>query len=341
MVFAETVDCLVDAVLRPDGAGASQDGTGESRARRVTVVVAWWSAPWPGWTGRPGPLAGLIRQQARFPARGRGPVTVDLSLAEPAPLRDLLAAALFAVRPSTPMPAGARVAQRRPAAILVDERRINPRGRRPESYRCDAPRFGLELGPSGESPVPPASSTLHGTQDGVAAIYSGRNAPPWEWPGGSRWRRGAGVELAWPTVTALRSVGIVECGYVPGLDPVAEASLVAQFAMTGVVLHAPVVSDPVAELLAPQLRAILAEPLPAEESGPLDLEIRSVRQRRAALCAHSVQFGQSKAPTVSVILATKRSEYLPQILRAIAQQTYPELEIVLCLHGIRTARAVS
>jgi hypothetical protein len=330
VVFAETVDCLVDAVVRPDGVRAGD-------ARRVTVVVAWWTAPWRGWTGRPGPLRGVVRQRVRFPARGRGPVTMDLVLAEPAPVRETLAAALFALRPNTRIsdartsPGPVQLAERRPAAILVDDRRINPRGRRPESYRSDAPRFALEFDSPGEQAVPAVQSTMH-TPAGVAD--SGRNAPPWEWPGASRWRHGADAELAWPTVTALRSVGIVECGYLPGRDPVAEASLLAQLAMTGVVLHAPEVSDAVADLLAPQLRGILAEPLPAQDTGPLALEIRSVRQRRAALRAHSVQFGQLGAPTVSAILATKRSEHLPAILRAIAHQTYPELEIVLCLHGI-------
>jgi hypothetical protein len=135
-------------------------------------------------------------------------------------------------------------------------------------------------------------------------------------------------------VTALRSVGVIECGHLPGLDPVAEATSLAQFAMTGAILHATAMNDVVSDLLVPELRAILAEPLPAPTAGPLAREIRSVRQRRAALRGHSVQFGQGAAPTVSAILATKRAEYLPNILRAIAEQTYEYLEIVLCLHGI-------
>jgi hypothetical protein len=104
-------------------------------------------------------------------------------------------------------------------------------------------------------------------------------------------------------------------------------------------VHAPAMSQPVADLLTPELRDILAEPLPAPGTGPLGQEIRSVRQRRAALRGHSVQFGQSGAPSVSAVLATKRTEHLPAILRAIVDQTYPELEIVLCLHGVELPEA--
>ena len=41
-----------------------------------------------------------------------------------------------------------------------------------------------------------------------------------------------------------------------------------------------------------------------------------------------------RPPSVTAILATRRAEMLTDVLRAITGQTYPELEIVLCLHGI-------
>src|SRR5262249_32961213 len=40
------------------------------------------------------------------------------------------------------------------------------------------------------------------------------------------------------------------------------------------------------------------------------------------------------------LLATRRSEHLGRILPAIASQTYPCLEIVLCLHGIELPAAM-
>jgi hypothetical protein len=82
------------------------------------------------------------------------------------------------------------------------------------------------------------------------------------------------------------------------------------------------------------LREILAEPL-SDDASPLQREVRSVRQRRAALRLHSRRFGTGEpGPTVSAVLATRRPQHLPAALRSILAQTYPSLEIVLCLHGI-------
>jgi hypothetical protein len=327
LVFAETVDCLRDGL---EGCTA--------RACRVTLVVAWWRAPWPGWSGRVGPLPALVHQRVRLPRYGRGAATVDIRASEPVAVRDALAAALHALRPARSLPGPpaavhaqpARLLPGPPAAVhaqparplpgpptavhaqpagpipvLVDAQRVNPRGRMPESYRGDAPTLGLELSPS---------------------------RPPWRWPGAAHWRRGEGAELAWPTIAALRSVGIVRCPTVPGEDAAAEASLLVQLAMTGVVLYAPHLPPCVADLLSAQLRAILGEPL--FDEGPLGREIRSVRQRRVAIRTHSTRFATASAPSVSAILATKRASHLPSILRAVVAQTYPNLEIVLCLHGI-------
>jgi hypothetical protein len=357
LVIAETVDCLADAVARRHLISPA--------SRHFTVVVAWWSGPWRGWTGRPGPLSGVVRQRLRFPAGGRGPVTVDLLLDRPVGIDEALGAALIAVRPvadscpigvvdgtapvaaepstgfvpahpgTRPAPATAMPIDR--TAVLVDVRRINPRGRRVESYRADAPRFRLDLG---------------GGVD--ARPESWRNRGPWGWPGQPAWRRGEFNELGWRTVAALRSVGLIEVAFdarvptQPGKestwdsqravrtgDPFDVATVLVALAMTGVVLSAPGLDGAVAELLAPELRAILTEPLTGPATGPLEQETRSVRQRRAALRGHSVQFGPDvDSPTVTALLATRRAEHLPGILRAIAGQTYPYLEILLCLHGI-------
>jgi hypothetical protein len=119
---------------------------------------------------------------------------------------------------------------------------------------------------------------------------------------------------------------------VPADDATAAASLLVQLAMTGVVVHAPSLPSSVADLLSAELRGILTEPL--SDEGPLGREIRSVRQRRAAIRTHSTRFVTAGAPSVSAILATKRPRHLPSILAVIARQTYPNLEIVICLHGI-------
>lgn len=103
--------------------------------------------------------------------------------------------------------------------------------------------------------------------------------------------------------------------------------MLAQLAMTGLVLHAPNPPD----LLAPELAARLREPLPDRAADPLVWEVRSVRQRRAALRHHAA--GLARPPSVSALLVTKRPQLLAAALAAMTAQTYPELEVVVGLHG--------
>ena len=53
-------------------------------ARRARVTVTAWVPPWPGWSGRLGPLPGLVRHRVRFPTHRRGTVVVDVTLARTA-----------------------------------------------------------------------------------------------------------------------------------------------------------------------------------------------------------------------------------------------------------------
>ena len=60
-------------------------------------------------------------------------------------------------------------------------------------------------------------------------------------------------------------------------------------------------------------------------------ELLSVRMRRTALRNHSLR--ACRPPLVSILVATKRPRFLSWILDAVARQTYPNLELVLALHG--------
>ncbi|MFB6397523.1 glycosyltransferase [Polymorphospora lycopeni] len=340
--------------------------------RVVTVVVAWWRRPRQGWSGAIGPLPRVLSHQVSFPRLRRGSATVTVRLAQALPLRDILRAVLPAVgsasplpapvsadltshgRPPAYLPATGAVALRElplssdirahdvvlehggpaprdgygddgppygigfrtgphgltaPAAVLIDARRINPRGRRADASRPDAPRVRLDFGPAGRG----LGGRLNGT---------GPDAT---------------------TLATLRQVGVVECPQVPATAPVETAALLVQLAATGAVLHAPKLPAPVADLIVPELRDIITGPAPAGDE--LAMEARSVRQRRAALRGHATDFALpriaagrfpelGRPPTVSALLATRRPEMLAGALDAIIGQTYPELEIVLCLHGI-------
>ncbi|WP_139307153.1 hypothetical protein [Micromonospora pattaloongensis] len=74
-------------------------------ARRLLVLVARWRAPHRDWSGRIGVLDHLLRYRVRLPAGGRGTARVGLRVGAPAPLRDLIAAALPALAPTAPLPA--------------------------------------------------------------------------------------------------------------------------------------------------------------------------------------------------------------------------------------------
>lgn len=207
--------------------------------------------------------------------------------------------------------------------VLADARRINPRRRRPEAHRPDAPRVRLDFLPRA------------GGQGWLRGVL--------RWPGGRVAGRLDGPGLDATALAALRQIGVVECPFVPEDEPVPIAALLVQVAMTGAVLHAPRLPDRVARLLATELRQIVTAPLPGDDA--LALEARSVRQRRAALRYHATAFrlpatvaatfpDLARPPSVSVVLATRRPEMLPAILRTMIGQTYPELEIVVCLHGV-------
>jgi hypothetical protein len=297
LVLAESVDALRSVVYlnRP---------AVDRRVVRVTIRVLWWRGPWRGWSGRMAPVRHMLAERVSLPRGGRGPAIVDLRVEWPVPARDLLAAAERALRPLWPM-TGPEVTSADSDRVLVDAVLVNPRGRTFAADRPGARRFSLVFDPG------------------------------WKHlPSLQPWRRGRGDALACPAISALRTIGVIDCSGLPGRDPRVEASLLVKLAMTGVVVCAPAPPAGVRELLAPPLQAILAEPL--DEADGLGLELRSVQQRRCAMRWHSKRFGATHdaLPSVSALLATRRPEHLPRILPAIASQTYPNLEIVLCLHGI-------
>jgi Glycosyl transferase family 2 len=207
---------------------------------------------------------------------------------------------------SEPAPDGQ--SQRRATAV-VDGRvtlaagAASPRGRQRYESRQPIGRLSLSADPAGGT----GWRVTH-TPDGVTVV-AGRVGSP----------------LDDRQLAVIAKLGAVTCHDEP--DP-ALAEVLAQLAVTGVVLHAPAVP---AALLAPELAALLAAPLPAADADPMVWEIRSVRQRRAALRGHCA--GLAHPPAVSALLVTKRPQLLAGAVATLAAQTYPNLEIVVGLHG--------
>lgn len=150
-------------------------------------------------------------------------------------------------------------------------------------------------------------------------------------------------------LTALRPLDTVSCDP-PGQRPLIEATLILQLAAAGPVLHVPHLPDALRDLLHPELREILKAAPPHALADPLAWESRSVRQRRAALRHHATCFALTPLlpgadrlphlPTVSVLLATMRTDHLPAALEMLDAQSYPELEVVLGLHGCELTPAL-
>jgi hypothetical protein len=150
--------------------------------------------------------------------------------------------------------------------------------------------------------------------------------------------------LATPLVAAPTPWWSIAFDIEDGLDAAPMAAAVVRASLTGVVVDGRRLPPSVRARLAPELATILAEALPPTEE-PLAWERRSVRQRRAAVRGHAAPFGIDAAirpdatvpalrPSVTALLVTRRPGLAVSVLQAIEHQTYPELEIVVAVHGV-------
>ena len=137
-------------------------------------------------------------------------------------------------------------------------------------------------------------------------------------------------------VLRLRRMHHVEDAQAFHPNAAARAGTLARLAASGVVVHIADGGERMREMLGAELHRLMTAD--ARSLSEAERELRSVEMSRAALREHSAQsraWRQSAdgPPLVSVLLATKRPELLPQALAAVARQTYPRLELALALHG--------
>jgi hypothetical protein len=317
--------------------------------RALDVTVTSWRAPMPGWAGRLGPVPGLVSHSVRLPEQGRGTggtAHVQLAVAEPVPVSQLVVAVLAALEPVHPLPAAVRadVSYESADGARPPWLPLELSGPRPDVY-LEGSRYGLTA-PCGNEVI---------LVDATAANPRGRSRPGPELPTGvltltgNRWQIGVGpVVVAAGRVgdpldgrltAALARLGSAVVAAAPvDVPPAAQAAAIAQLAMTGLVLHAELAKS-VGKLLAPELVSLLQTPLPGRDTDPVEWELRSVGQRREALRRHATAFALpyrslGRLPSVSALLVSRRADRVAEAVAALDAQSYPDLEIVVGLHGI-------
>jgi hypothetical protein len=129
-------------------------------------------------------------------------------------------------------------------------------------------------------------------------------------------RRHTAIEIAWASP--------------PGDEAILR--FVAALAVAGVPLLSlgpvPDWAAPLGEDLVRRLDRARAE----QVADPLLRELHSVRLRRSALASRTAESKRS-LPSVTAMICTCRPEFVGQAVKAVERQRYPELEIVLVLHG--------
>ena len=125
-------------------------------------------------------------------------------------------------------------------------------------------------------------------------------------------------------------------------DACARAATLARIAARGTPVHLADDAPALEPLLGGELHALMQAEIPF--AGAAAREAASVAQRRAALRAHTVaertrqlcgaaNLPPPPRPRISVLLATQRPPLLARAVANVAAQRYPNLELVLALHG--------
>lgn len=148
-------------------------------------------------------------------------------------------------------------------------------------------------------------------------------------------------------VARLRRLRAVEVEWGRHHGPLAAVRVITGLAAAGVPLVAARVPS-WARALGDELAALLLAARAADLADELRREEHSVRLRRAALRTHSTQarwtslaatagLPRPEPPRISVLLCTRRPDYLRTALGQIARQRHVDLEVVLTLHGVPAA----
>lgn len=198
--------------------------------------------------------------------------------------------------------------------------------------------------------------------DSVIFSPSGFDAYPKN--GGASLTRIPGSRLTWQLVSDRKPIGAAfssldenilaevrsfEHIHIDGVgvqDHWSLARMLTQFAMAGVPLKVSSLDNKVRDMLGAEVTSALSDAAVVQsdaserESYSIDLRRSVMKQFLPRLRFSDLGIGGSrcayKSPDVSIVLATRRKNLIPQILKQIERQSYTHLEVILAIHGDST-----
>ena len=339
---------------------------GQALVSELVVELRAWAPPSPGWAGRLGPLAELREHSVRWDLAA-GELQARLLTAHDVDLGQALRAVLAAAAPqrrrpsssgpdvaiAVPVPLGAVSLLSWDTEVILPDDVVDGHVRRTDLLVVDesAPHADIEAGdrvvvaqsqwgdvvlgggdlravvdpsvcrPTGRRGVAAGAATRLVARDGELLLVGDDDTVHAQ-------ARRTPFEAA-----AVQDLLAVDTCLVPAdLCNQSSVGALVQLSACGVIVSVePGAGN--APGVAPDLVALWAVPLPTA-GDDLAMLTASVAQRRAALRSHALLAERLPAPpTVSVLLVSKRPENLAAVLAQVASSTYPNLQVVVGLHG--------
>ena len=195
------------------------------------------------------------------------------------------------------------------AAPVLAVPALDPSVYNPIGWRRTVERRAVVLGSRDRLPAPPGRWVRAAASERAALLDGHHLADAAAWHPSTAARAGTLVRVA---ATGL-PVHLADGG--PGLAPLLGAELHALMTCAAV----PTANEALRESLSVRMRRIA-------------LRDHSLGARARQVCAAALD-DPPRPPKVSVLLATRRPAMLARALASVARQNYPELELVLALHG--------
>ena len=134
----------------------------------------------------------------------------------------------------------------------------------------------------------------------------------------------------------LRSVHHLEDVQAFHPDIATRAGVLARLAACGVATHLADGDERLQPLLGDDMYRLMTADIngmDAHERELLSVKMRRLAQRHHSSFGRACQSDPDRLPLVSVLLATRRPQFLEYALDNVAKQTYPHLELITALHG--------